>query len=129
MTALSVDTAAGALTDVRNDVTELSWATPRGVLETTGVNMSAYERLLGLADMSLELSGVFNPTGAHLLFATVPSTSVPREFLITVNGVSLGVTGTPTLLPTDYSIKRGADGALTWTVPMTLANGVVPTWS
>jgi len=46
-----------------------------------------------------------------------------------VGGVSLGVTGTPTLLFTDYSLTRAQDGSLTSTAPGVLANGVVPTWS
>lgn len=128
-TTLSVDDSAGTLTDIKNDVTNLQFSTPRGVQDVTGVDKSAMERLLLLADMSLTLNGVFNATGSHLIFRTVPSTSVAREFTLTTNGVSLGVTGTPTLLFTDYSLTRGQDGSLTWTAPGVLANGVVPTWS
>jgi len=128
-TTLSVDDSAGTLTDMKNDCTNLSFSTPRGVQDVTGVDKSAMERLLLLADMSLTLNMVFNPTGSHLLFRTVPSTSVAREFTLTVGGVSLGVTGTPTLLFTDYSLTRAQDGSLTSTAPGVLANGVVPTWS
>jgi hypothetical protein len=128
-TTLSVDDSAGTLTDVKNDVTNLQFSTPRGVQDVTGVDKSAMERLLLLADMSLTLNGVFNATGSHLIFRTVPSTSVAREFNLTVNAVILGVTGTPTLLFTDYSLTRAQDGSLTWTAPGVLANGVVPTWS
>lgn len=128
-TTLSVDDSAGTLTDIKNDVTNLSFSTPRGVQDVTGVDKSAMERLLLLADMSATLNMVFNPTGSHLVFRTVPSTSVAREFTFTVGGVTLGTTGTPTLLPTDYSLTRGQDGSLTSTVPLVLANGVVPTWS
>lgn len=124
-----MDDSAGTLTDIKNDVTNLQFATPRGVQDVTGVDKSAMERLLLLADMSLNLNGVFNPVGSHLIFRTVPSTSVAREFTLTVGGVSLGVTGTPTLLFTDYNLTRAASGELTWTAPGVLANGVVPTWS
>jgi len=126
---LSVDDAAGTLTDMKNDCTNLAFSTPRGVQDVTGVDKSAMERLLLLADMSLTLNMVFNPVGSHLLFRTVPSTSVAREFTLTVGGVTLGTTGTPTLLFTDYSLSRGQDGSLTSTAPGVLANGVVPTWS
>lgn len=128
-TTLSVDDSAGTLTDIKNDVTNLAFSTPRGVQDVTGVDKSAMERLLLLADMSLTLNGVFNATGSHLIFRTVPSTSVAREFTLTVNAVTLGTTGTPTLLFTDYSLTRAQDGSLTWTAPGVLANGVVPTWS
>ena len=128
-TTLSVDDAAGTLTDIKNDVTNLSFSTPRGVQDVTGVDKSAMERLLLLADMSLTLNMVFNATGSHLIFRTVPSTSVAREFTLTVNGVTLGTTNTPTLLFTDYSVSRAQDGSLTTTAPGVLANGAVPTWS
>ena len=128
-TTLSVDLSDGTLTDIKNDVTNLSFSTPRGVQDVTGVDKSAMERLLLLADMSLTLNMVFNPTGSHLVFRTVPSTSVAREFTLTVGGVTLGTTGTPTLLFTDYQLTRGQDGSLTSTAPGVLANGVVPTWS
>jgi hypothetical protein len=33
------------------------------------------------------------------------------------------------MLATDYQLKRGNDGALTWSVPLVLADGAVPTWA
>ena len=128
-TTLSIDDSGGTLRAIKNDVTNFSFSTPRGVQDVTGVDKSAMERLLLLADMSLTLNMVFNPTGSHLVFRTVPSTSVAREFTLTVGGVTLGTTGTPTLLFTDYQLTRGQDGSLTSTAPGVLANGVVPTWS
>jgi hypothetical protein len=111
----------------------MSFATPRGVQDVTGVDKSAMERLLLLADMSMNLSGVYNDTNSsasiHDVFKTVPSTSVAREFTLTVSGQSLGTTPTATLLPTDYALNRGQDGSLTFTVPLVLANGAIPTWS
>lgn len=128
-TTLSVDDAVGALTDIKNDVTNLSFSTPRGVQDVTGVDKFAMERLVLLADMSLTLNGVFNATGSHLIFRTVTSTDVAREFTLTTNGVTLGTTNTPTLLFTDYALTRAQDGSLTWTAPGVLANGAIPTWS
>lgn len=124
-----MDLSDGTLTDIKNDVTNLQFSTPRGVQDVTGVDKSAMERLLLLADMSLTLNMVFNATGSHLVFRTVPSTSVAREFTLTVGGVTLGTTGTPTLLFTDYALTRAAGAELTSTAPGVLANGVVPTWS
>lgn len=128
-TTLSVDDAVGALTDIKNDVTNLQFSTPRGVQDVTGVDKSAMERLLLLADMSLTLNMVFNPVGSHLIFRTVPSTSVAREFTLTVGGVTLGTTNTPTLLFTDYALTRAISGELTSTAPGVLANGAIPAWS
>src|SRR5690606_7794958 len=130
--ALSVDDHSGSLVDIRNDVTNFEFATPRAVQDVTGIDKSAMERLLLLADMSMTLNGVFNPTAStssHAVFSTVPSTSVPREFTLTIDGQTLGATPTATLLFTDYSLTRAADGSLTWAAPGVLANGVVQTWT
>jgi len=130
-TTFQVDDSGGTLRDIRNPTTSLSFSTPRGVQDTTGIDKSAMERLLLLADMSINPSGVFDDGSnlSHDVFKTVPSTSVAREFNITVSAQILGVTNTPTLLFTDYSLNRGQDGSLTWQAPGVLANGAVPTWS
>lgn len=127
-TALSVDDSGGVVRDIRNDITSLSFATPRAVQDVTGIDKSAMERLLLLADFTCDLSGVFNPsvtTTAHAVFRTVPSTAVARTTTITVGGVTLA----GELLYTDYAIKRAEDGALTWSSPGVLADGTVPTWT
>jgi len=124
-TTLSVDTSAGTPTDIRNDVTNWQMATPRGVQDITGVDKSANERLLLLADMSVTYNGVFNATGSHLVFRTVPSTSVNRTCSNTVNGVSLNAE----LLFSDYQLTRSDSGELTWSAPGALADGVVPAWT
>lgn len=126
-TTLSVDDAAAAAQDIRNDVTNFEFATPRGVQEVTGVDKSAFERLLLLADFSITLNGVFNDAAnkSHAVLKTVPSTSVTRT-------VSLGVSGQTLAnecIFSDYSLTRAEDGSLTWTAPGALADGTVPTWS
>lgn len=127
-TTLTVADASGTPQDLRDDITELSFTTPRGVQDVTGIGVSAHERLLLLADCSYDLSGVFDngATAAHEVFATIPSTSVQRAVANTVNGSILGPCN---MLGTDYSISRSASGELTWKVPLVLADGAVPTWS
>lgn len=126
-TTLSVDDAAGSPQAIKNDVTNFEFATPRGVQEVTGVDKSAFERLLLLADFSIGLNGVFNDAAnmSHAVLKTVPSTSVARTVSLTVSGQSLN----NEVLFSDYSLTRGADGALTWQAPGLLADGTVPTWS
>lgn len=126
-TTLSVDDAAGAVKDIRNDVTNFEFATPRAVQETTGIDKSAFERLLLLADFSITLNGVFNDEAdkSHAVLKTVGSTSVTRTISITVSGQSLN----NECIITDYALTRGDDGALTWQAPAVLADGTVPTWS
>lgn len=129
---LSVDDSGGTLRDIRNDITNLEFATPRAVQDVTGIDKSAMERLLLLADMSITLNGVFNPTAttsSHAVFKTVPSTSVAREFTLTVSSQTLGTSPLCTLLFTDYALERSDSGELTWEAPGVLANGAVPTWS
>lgn len=134
-TTLSVGDTAGpnAATDIRNDVTNLTVSTPRGVQDVTGIDKSAIERLLLLADASVTLNGVFNATGEHVVFSTVPSTSLLRCFLMTVNGknLNLGSAGAANgaVLFTDYQLTRAQSGELTYSVPGVLGNGAVPTWS
>ncbi len=127
-TTLGVADASGTVQDIRNDITNLGISTPRAVQEVTGIDKSAIERLLLLADASIDLNGIFNPssTGSHEVFSTVPSTSVNRAVNITVNGKNLNFTG---ILFTNYDLTRTATGELTWKVPGVLADGAVPTWS
>jgi hypothetical protein len=126
-TTFSVDSAAGVANDIRNDVTALQIATPRGVQDVTGLDKSAYERLLLLADLSVTPSGVFNPSAgkSHQTLKSVSSTSVLRTTTIGIAGESLAAE----VYYTDYSQARGTDGAFTWTAPGVLGDGQVPTWT
>lgn len=132
-TTLSVGDSSNASVDIRNDVTNWSFSTPRGVQDVTGIDKSAIERLLLLADFSCTLNGVFNAATSHTVFSTVPSTSVNRFIGNTVNAknLNLGSAGASNgaVLFTDYQLTRAQTGELTWSVPGVLANGAVPTWS
>lgn len=126
-TTLSVDDSGASARAIKNDITNFDFATPRGVQDVTGVDKSAIERLLLLADFSINLNGVFNDASnqAHDVFKTVPSTSVARTVTLTVSGQTLA---NETLF-TDYALTRAASGELTFTAPGVLADGTVPTWA
>lgn len=124
-TTLSVDTSASVLTDIRNDITNFEFSTPRAVQEITGIDKNAMERLLLLADFSITLNGVFNDALSHTVFKDIGSTSVARTVSIGVSGQTLS----NECLLTDYALTRGDDGSLTWSVPGVLQDGTVPTWS
>jgi hypothetical protein len=126
-TTLSVDDSAGSARAIKNDVTSFDFATPRGVQDVTGVDSSAHERLLLLADFSINLSGVFNDASnlSHDVFKTVPSTSVARTVSLTVSGQSLP----NEVLFSDYALSRAATGEFTWTATGSLSDGTVPTWA
>ena len=124
-TTFSVDDAGGTPVDIRNDVNSLNFSTPRAVIETTGLDKSAFERLLGLADFSVEPSGTFNPNLSHTVLATVPSSSVARTVSIGIGGKTLAAE----CLFVDYQLSRGDDGAFTWQTTGSLSDGTVPTWA
>lgn len=126
-TTLSVDDASSSQQVIKNDITNLTISTPRAVQDVTGIDKSAREVLLLLADCSVELDGVFNAAAnmSHAVFSTVPSTSVARLVTMVVNAKTLA----PTLAFTDYSLSRSASGELIWKAPGVLSNGAVPTWS
>lgn len=125
-TTLAVSDSTGTnQVDIRNDVTDLAFATPRGIQDDTGIDRSAHERLLLLADFSITPKGVFNAAVSHTVFATVPSTAVNRLTQIVVNAKSLQAN----CLYSDYALTRAATGELTWQAPGALADGAVPTWS
>jgi hypothetical protein len=122
-----VDDASSSQQAIKNDITNLQFSTPRGVQDITGVDKSAFERLLLLADFSIQLNGVFNGAAnlSHAVFSTIPSTSVARLITMVVNAKTLA----PTCILTDYQLTRPQTGEFTWQVPGSLSSGVVPTWS
>jgi hypothetical protein len=126
-TTCSVDNSAGTAKAIKNDVTSLQFATPRGVQDITGIDKSAYERLLLLADFSVTLNCVFNDATdqMHDVFKTVPSTSVARTTTLTVSGQTLA----NEVLYTDYPLNRADGGELTAAIPGVLSDGTVPTWA
>lgn len=126
--SVAVDDGAAAAQTISNDVNTLTLATPRGVQDITGVDKSAIERQLLLADGSVTLNGAaFNDAAnmSHAVLKTIPSTSVTRTVAIGISSNTMSME----MLGTDYALSRGADGSLTWTSPFVLANGAVPTWA
>lgn len=127
--ALVIDDASGSPQTISNDVGDFTIATPRAVQDTTGVDKYAHERLLLLADGTVQLKGVFNAAAnmSHAVLSSVPSTSVTRTVLITPTAVS-----TPNLsmemLFSSYDVARGNGGELTWSADAALENGTAPTW-
>lgn len=126
--SLTIDDAAGTPRILSNDFSSLSLAFPRAVQDITGLDKSAIERQLLLADASSTINAPALDDGAnlsHAVFKTVSSTSVARTSVFALSGQSI----TMEMLPTDYQINRGADGSFTFAVPLVLADGTVPTWT
>ncbi len=124
-TTCSVDSSAGALKAIVNDVGSLEFSTPRAVIETTGIDKSAMERLHGLADFSITLNGAAFNDAADAQHDVFKDLSNVRTVTLVVSGQTLS----NECLFTDYALNRGTDGSLTWTAPGVLANGTVPAWT
>lgn len=127
ITTLSVDDSSGSVCAIVNDITSFDFSTPREEQNVTGVDKSAFERLLLLADFQINLNFVFNDAASmsFSVFKTVSSTSVARTTTLVVSGQTLA----NEVLYTDAKYTRGDDGSLVGNAPGVLANGTVPTWS
>lgn len=125
LTTLSVDNSAGTPVDIRACVTNWDVAMPRGVQDVTGQDVSAMDRLLLLADSSINLTGVMDAATSHTVFKNVATTSVART--VTIDA------GTPEVaneyLFTDYQVTRAQDGSLVWAAPGVLSGGVINAWT
>lgn len=125
--SVAVDDSGASARTISNDITSTDFSIPRGVQDITGLDKSANERLLLLADFSVTLNGVFNDASnmSHDVFKTVSSTSVVRTVTLGISGQTLATES----FFTDYALSRPASGELTFTASGVLGNGSVPTWA
>ena len=125
----AVDNSAGSLKDISNDVTGLGVNIAQNLIDITGIDKSAMERLIALGDGSFTVSGVFNSAAnmSHAVFSTRTGT---RTVDYKIGG---NTQGNPYLtmecLVDGYNLTRGADGTLTFTAGLQLQSGTTPTWS
>ena len=124
-TTLTVQNDALAAQDLRNDLTNLDFSTPYNTQEVTGIDKSAMERLLLLADFTGTLNSVFNPSANRVHDVFNGDLRIPRAMVIVISAQSL----TNTVLFTDYALTRAAGGEFTAQHPFVLSNGTVPTWA
>ena len=125
---LKVDDSGGTLRTISNDIVDYGINIAQELIDTTGLDKSARERITGMSDSDVTLNGVFNATSnmSHDVFKTRTGT---RTVTLQVGG-STG--GNPQLTMemqvASYNITRGGDGSLTWTAGLNLASGTVPAW-
>jgi hypothetical protein len=126
-TTFEVDESGGTARNIRNDCTSINWSMPRAIQDITGLDKSARETLLLLADFSFTATGVFNDASqaSHDVFKTVASTSVSRTVTNVISGQTLAVECNLT----DYALTRAQSGEFTWSVPGVLQSGTAPTWA
>ena len=127
---VSVDDSGGALRDISNDITNISFGTPQNQQDITGLDKSGIERLGLLKDGQVTLNGVFNDdtNKSHDVlkdFDTIFAGEVGRTVTIAISGQTLSME----MLFTDYALTRGTDGSLVWTASCQLSDGTSPSWS
>lgn len=118
------DAAADTLT---NDITNLSFSTPRAIQDITGLDKLGHERLQLLLDFNATLNGIFNDAAdkSHACLKDICSTSVTRTLSLAISGQTLA----PEVKVNDYALTRAADGGLSWSAPCNQADGATLAWS
>ena len=131
VTTFSIDDSTNTLRAVLNDVTALSIGTPSGEQDITGLDKSAHERLLLLADGNFNITYVFNDAATTGIFTVLSNfrTLNAGEVGRTSTFVHSSQTLSMELLYTDFPLTRGADGSLGGSTQGNLSDGTVPAWS
>jgi hypothetical protein len=124
-TALNVDDSGGSANDIREDVNSLEYATPQNLLEVTGIDKSAMERLGGLKDFTATVNFTADFDASDSVFDVFKDTGTVRTFAITV---AAQILSNETLI-SEVNWNRGTDGSLSGSASVALANGTVPTWT
>ena len=126
---LQVDDSGGSARDISSDVGDYGINIAQELVETTGLDKSARERITGMSDGDVSLNGFFNAASnkSHDVFTTRTGT---RTFDLRVGGnTSSNPKLTMEMQVASYAITRGSDGSLTWSATLNLSDGTVPTWS
>ena len=124
-----IDDSGGTLRTISNDITDYTINISQELIDTTGLDKSARERITGMSDSDLSVNGVFNKASnmSHDVFKTRTGT---RTVTIQIGGAT---TGNPELTMemqvASYNLTRATDGSYTWTVTLNLASGTVPAWT
>ncbi len=110
---------------IGGDIGSLTLSTPYGVQDVTGIDKSAFERLLLRADAQLTLNFFFNPAASqsHAALKTPGSKAVVIVF------ANSAATATFTAVQSDYSLALGDDGSLTGSAPLQLSSGTAVAWT
>jgi hypothetical protein len=103
--------------DIGADVSAIgSLSTPRGTLPSTGITVSAQERLFGKRDGQVEFTTYFNKASGqeHLALRGLPRTDAHLMYLrgTALGGESVGLVGKQV----NYDAARGDDGSFTFGV-------------
>lgn len=130
-TTVNIDDASGTPRNLSGDISSINVETTRGMVDVTGLDKSAMERLPLLADGKVSITGTPNPTattGELAVFSTILSSAATRTVTVVYNTTPPS-TLTLEVLFENYGRDRGQDGALVFKADGSNANGIAPAWS
>ena len=125
---IAVDASGGNPRDLSTDITNYDVSIAQNTIDVTSISKSAFERLIGLNDLTVTLTGVadFASNLAHAVFKTRSGT---RTFDLRIGG---NTSTNPRLISemviTDFAYSRGTDGSLGWTAGLALQSGTTPAY-
>ena len=124
---VTIDDADGTGRAITNDITNITFSTPRGVQDVTGLNSTALERLLLLIDFNCTVTAVFNPAANPSMFGvfSTPADNDTRTVVIAVGGKTM----TAECHMTDVSWSRNADGSFTAQATFMQSSTTAPAWT
>ena len=124
---VTIDDADGTGRAITNDITNITFSTPRGVQDVTGLNSTALERLLLLIDFNCTVTAVFNPAANPSMFGvfSTPADNDTRTVVIVVGGKTM----TAECHMTDVSWSRNADGSFTAQATFVQSSTTAPAWT
>ncbi len=124
---VNVDDSVPTARDISNDINSITFDTPRGLIDVTGLDVASLERLAGLADGTVTINGTFNDAAnkSHAVLKDVATNTTLRTVTIAISGQTL----TLEVLFSGYSLNRAADGSLTYTATGQLAATTLFGWS
>lgn len=127
-TTTNIDDAGGTPRDVSNDIMSFTADTPRGTVDVTGLDKSAFEKLGLRVDGQFQITGAFNTATnrLHDVLKTVTTGAVSRTVSIVYPGPA---TLTMEMLITSYSTPMAADGSISVSASLELQNGTAPAWT
>lgn len=126
---ITVDDSGGSAQDISTDITNYSIGNSQNLQTITGLDKSAIERLILLADGEVTLNGIFD-AGSNLAHDVFKTRTGTRTVQIDIGGSTSGYPRlSMEMLVENYNLTRGNDGALTWASTLRLQSGTVPAWS
>ena len=128
----TVDDSGGTARDLVSGVLNVDWDISRETIDSTGLDKSSNERLVGLGDFSINFAAAYDDAAnnVYAVLSTVGTTDVARSILAKISDQVLGLTatGVETWI-TSSSLTRGEDASLQYAVTAVLEDGADIGWN